>query len=263
MRTIVKLSVSMAIMFLALISNLSAQQAQSGGLDEETLKKANNPLASTKSVNVHNYVMPSLHGVPDASLNQLIFRYAHPIGNFLLRASLPIVTTSGIGVGPTTGLGDASIFGIYSFSVGKGIQLGVGPSLTFPTGTNHLGAGKWQAGASALIFIARSPFLQIGSLVQWQMSFAGDDSRANVNLLTPQLFFIWQLGRGTYLRSTGAWSFDLNSGNYNIPLGLGIGQVVKVNNVVFNLFAEPQFSVAAKGVGQPKFQVFVGFNTQF
>ena len=71
------------------------------------------------------------------------------------------------------------------------------------------------------------------------------------------------MGHGFYLRSTGAWAFDLENGHYNIPLGLGSGKVVKVNKVVFNIFAEPQYSVAAKGMGQTKFQTFVGFNTQF
>jgi len=65
------------------------------------------------------------------------------------------------------------------------------------------------------------------------------------------------------LRSTGIWSFNLENGDYNVPIGLGVGKVVKVNKIVFNIFAEPQFTVLAEGLGQPKFQTFVGFNTQF
>lgn len=48
-----------------------------------------------------------------------------------------------------------------------------------------------------------------------------------------------------------------------MPVGLGVGKVLKTGGVVFNLFAEPQFTVLAEGIGQPGYQTFVGFNTQF
>ena len=41
------------------------------------------------------------------------------------------------------------------------------------------------------------------------------------------------------------------------------GKVLKVNNIVFNIFAEPQFTILHKGVGQPEVQLFIGLNTQF
>ncbi len=254
-------------LLLMAVTTVSAQEAQTtppagGGLDAETLKKANDPMAHTKSFNVHNYIVSSLYG-SEASMNQLMFRYSQPVGNVLLRATMPFVTFSEPTAGPVTGFGDFNMFAIYSFEPTPGNKFGIGPSITAPTGTKGLGQGKWQAGVSALAFFAKSHVLQTGSLLQWQTSFAGDGDREDVSMLTAQLFFIWQIGGGTYLRSTGIWSFDLNNGNYNVPIGLGIGKVVKVGGVVFNIFAEPQFSVLAQGAGQPKFQTFVGFNTQF
>ena len=56
---------------------------------------------------------------------------------------------------------------------------------------------------------------------------------------------------------------DLESGGYSVPIGLGIGQVIPSSKTIFNLFIEPQVSVAEKGAGCPKWQVFVGLNTQF
>lgn len=243
---------------------LKAQEAPASHvLDAETLKQANNPLAPKKTFNVHNYVMPSLYGAEDVTMNQLMFRYAQPIGHVFLRATMPFVTESLPGLSPTTGFGDFSIFAIYKLPSKEGVSYGVGPLLVAPTASHGLGQGKWQTGLSAMAFFSSSHVVQMGTLLQWQTSFAGDDDRADVSLLTPQIFFIWQAGGGTYLRSTGIWSFDLNSGNYNIPIGLGIGKVIKAGNTIFNIFVEPQFSVAAQGAGQPKFQLFVGFNTQF
>ena len=58
-----------------------------------------------------------------------------------------------------------------------------------------------------------------------------------------------------------AYNFE-NSG-YSVPIGLGIGQVIPRKKVVFNIFVEPQVSVADKGAGWPEWQIFIGINTQF
>ncbi len=253
-----------SLMIIALALPVQAQQQPTEGpSDEEAIKQANNPLASIKTVNLHNYYAPTLYGTPEASMNTAWLRYAQPIGNFIIRASLPIMTIAKDGASPQSGLYDLNAFVIYKFNTGnEGIDLGVGPALTFPTGTNELGSGKWQVGLSAIAFFKNSPVFQFGSLLTWQISYAGNQDKADVNMLTPQLFAMWQLGGGTYLRSTGVWTFDLNSGSYNIPIGLGIGKVIKMGRTVFNIFIEPQYSVFAYGAGQPQFQVFAGFNTQ-
>jgi len=256
--------------FLFLITTLhvSGQEEQKPAtppeVDEETLKKANNPMADVKAFNIQNYIVSSIYGT-DVQQNQLLLRYAQPFGKFLVRATMPFVTVSEPEEAPTFGLGDLNIFAIYSFYNKEGNQLGIGPAISLPTATSDLtGAGKWQAGFSALAFLAKNRQIQWGALLQWQGSFAGDEDRADVSLLTSQVFFIWQIGGGYNIRSTGVWTFNLEEeGNYNVPIGLGVGKVVKVGKVVFNIFAEPQFTVMAEGYGQPKFQTFVGFNTQF
>ena len=48
-----------------------------------------------------------------------------------------------------------------------------------------------------------------------------------------------------------------------MPLGFGIGKVVKAGHTVFNIFIEPQFTVLHDGVGQPEMQIFAGLNMQF
>lgn len=256
------------IPFMMSTLSLRAQEQQTPGhppqLDEETLKKANNPMAKTKAFNVHNYIVSDIYG-SDVQQNQFILRYAQPVGKFLVRASLPFVTVSQPELPPTFGVGDFNVFAIYSLPSPTGNQFGIGPAISAPTATSDAtGTGKWQAGISALAFFAKSHQLQIGALLQWQSSFAGDEDRADISMLTSQVFFIWQIGAGYYLRSTGVWSFNLeDEGNYNVPIGLGVGKVIKVGKVVFNIFAEPQFTVMAEGYGQPRFQTFVGFNTQF
>ncbi|MDR2084466.1 MAG: hypothetical protein LBP67_05680 [Bacteroidales bacterium] len=257
-----RVTVKVALILLLSVIAIGSIFAQQTNLDDETLKKANDPLAQSKAINLHNYIVNNVYGHSGVGQNMLMLRYGQPIGRFLIRGTLPLITSWAPGSSPRSGLGDFNLFGICTFDM-NGIKVGFGPLITFPTGTNDLSSNKWQAGAAAMIFFSRNPILQSGALLQWQASFAGKKSVADVNMLTVQLFGILQLGKGTYLRSTGVWSFNFENQNYNIPLGLGIGKVVMVKKVVLNIFVEPQFSVLAKGEGQTRFQTFIGVNTQF
>jgi len=58
-------------------------------------------------------------------------------------------------------------------------------------------------------------------------------------------------------------SYNLLNDTYSVPIGLGIGQVIPTPKAVFNLFIEPQWSMAGEGPGWPEWQVFVGLSTQF
>lgn len=235
---------------------LSAQSA-------EEVKQANNPLATITSVNLQNYYVSSLYGVPDEQAGTAYLRVARPFGRFLVRASLPMPTVP-TGGDPESGIGDFNIFGTYIFKKTDRIEMGLGPQLVAPTaGNDLLGAGKWQGGLAFVTFYSVSPQIQLGGLVTWQASFAGDEDRAETNLLALQPFLLMQVGGGWYLRSTGIMPFDLENEVWSIPVGFGAGKVLKAGNTVFNFFLEPQFTILHDGAGQPAFQTFTGVNMQF
>jgi hypothetical protein len=100
-------------------------------------------------------------------------------------------------------------------------------------------------------------------LIQYQHSVAGDADRPTTSVLLPQLFAIWQAGGGLYFRSTPVATFNLEAGDYSVPMGVGVGQVVKVGSVVLNAFVEPQYTFLSHGAGQPLFQLFSAVNVQF
>ena len=70
------------------------------------------------------------------------------------------------------------------------------------------------------------------------------------------------MGKGAYLRSSGAMTFDIEHSAYYIPVGFGIGKVVKSGRSVFNMWLEPQFTIVHDGEGYPAFQIFAGLNLQ-
>ena len=175
---------------------------------------------------------------------------------------MPIVTSPDEPIGSETGLGDINLFDLFIFKAGR-VELGAGPQMTFPTATDdRLGTGKWQAGA-AVFGVAPQSWGLLGGLVTYQHSFAGDDDRATTSVLQAQPFVIVNLPQGFYLRSTATWNFDLEQDAYYIPIGFGVGKVwVLKNGATFNLFAEPQYTVAHDGIA-PAWQVFMGLNMQF
>ncbi|TPE49235.1 hypothetical protein [Amaricoccus solimangrovi] len=230
--------------------------------------QANNPLANTKALNFQTLYTGELTGV-DRDANQFTIRYAQPFsafgGQWLMRATLPVNTFPVADGGNDTGLGDFNVFAAYLIDTGDpGISFGVGPEFTLPTASeDSLGAGKWQAGFANVLFDARSPKFQWGYLLTWQASFAGEEDRPYVSVGALQPFGFYQLGQGWYLRSTGIWSYSFTTDAYAVPIGLGVGKVIKTPRAVVNAFLEPQYSVATRGDGQPEWNIFGGVNFQF
>lgn len=231
--------------------------------------QANNPLANMTAFNMQNYYIGDLTD-SDEDANQAWLRYAKPFSvaetDWLLRASLPFNTfPDGPSANHQSGIGDLNLFSAYLIDTGNpAVSFGVGPQLTAPTATDDdLGSEKWSAGLVNVLFNASSPVFQYGYLLSWQHSFAGEDNRDDVNAAAFQPFMFYQLGGGTYLRAAPIWLYNLENDNYSVPLGVGVGQVVKSGKTVYNFFIEPQFSVADQGPGQPEWQLFFALNLQF
>lgn len=250
----------------SLLLSATAAAAQDGG--DDALAQANNPLANSTALNFQNSYIGSITD-SDRDANTTYLRFAKPfkLGNstWLSRTTLPV---SNVPVGPTDdefGIGDLNAFAAYLFDTGKpGISFGIGPQVVLPTASDDaLGAGKWQLGLANVLFDASSKVFQWGYLLTWQASVAGDDDRADVSFGAFQPFAILQLGDGWYARSTGIWTYDFETDNYAIPIGMGIGKVIPAEKIIYNAFVEPQYSIDTRGAGQPEWQVFAGLNLQF
>jgi hypothetical protein len=261
----------LAITLLAAELVFVAGIASAQGSDKpDATAQANNPLANFTAVNVHNYYIGKLTDVDDKDANQAWLRVAKPftIGEslWLMRASLPF---NSFPAGPTldteNGLGDLNVFAAYLFDTGNpAITAGAGPQINAPTATEDaLGSEKWSAGLVATFFDMRSKRFQYGCLAGWMGSVAGESDRADVNSGSFQPFMFYQLGRGLHLRSSAVTAYNFENDSYSVPVGLGIGQVIPTKKAVFNVFVEPQVSVADKGAGWPEWQIFCALNTQF
>jgi len=259
-----------ALMILALcLAGILPAQSFAAEEDASAAAQANNPLANMTAFNLHNYYIGK-QTESDETANQFWMRYAKPLSvgesKWLMRASLQINTFPTPPAGDKeTGLGDLNVFAAYLIDVGNpAISFGIGPQINAPTATkDELGSEKWSGGFANVLFDARSAKFQYGYLLTWMASFAGEDTRNDINSAAFQPFAMLQLGKGRYLRSTGIWAYNFEDDTYSVPLGIGYGQVIKKGKTVYNIFIEPQWSVADKGPGWPEWQVFLGFNMQF
>lgn len=223
---------------------------------------ANNPLTDIPAIQVQNYLQPWLSGLPGSGANQPFLRGIVPHDTFgwrqLLRVSLPAGAAAWGPAGTDAGLGDLTVFDVPLIQLANA-KLGIGPLLVVPTATSPaLGEGKWQGGAQGVVSAPYAWGLAAG-LVAYQQAF---DSSARSLTVQPILFY--NLPGGLYLRSSGIATVDFGRQTAVVPVGLGLGKVMQLNDGnLLNLYLEPQYSVVQSGLGQPSFQIFAGFNIQF
>jgi hypothetical protein len=254
--------------FLLAVAAVCCWSIAATAQEHADVNEANNPLTPKITVNFHDYYVPELTDLDDRYANQFLLRGLIPSDLFgapqLFRFTLPVASAPEFPDGYVTGLGDLTLMDLFVLPKVGDVTLAAGPILVVPTATDDvLGAGKWQAGAAG-IAIAPQHWGLLGGLVTYQHSFAGNSDREDVSLLTLQPIVNFNLSDGWYVRSSAIWNFDIESGNYSIPVGLGLGKVIPVNDkVTMNAFAEPQYTLFSHGAGQPEWQIFAGVNFQF
>ncbi len=154
----------------------------------------------------------------------------------LLRPTFKVITIP-YGSGPSTNtqFDDTQFFDLFVSRwpdpETTGIRWGIGPYFVFPTATTQAaGNGAWQIGPAGATTYRGIPGLLLGGLLQQGTSFAYTaPHRKPVNQLTFQPLFVYQLGRGWYVRSRDAtWTFNLrHNTSTEIPLSGGFGKVWK------------------------------------
>ncbi len=229
------------------------KQAQQASL----AAKATNPIASLIQFQVQNTFVPDSYdssGYANTFVLQPVIPFSLPSETFptlVTRTTLPIVTTPDFD-GPldgTTGLGDLIILAPLVSKPHKWGMWGVGPALVFPTATDdRTGEGKWQAGPAGVILVTGIKHWQFGVLAYNLWSYAGTNSRADVNKMYFQPVINYHFGKGWY---TGygdlLWTFNWKNGQQDFPVSLRLGKVTHIGKQPVNIFFEPFYTPAHDG----------------
>jgi hypothetical protein len=217
-------------------------------------------------------------GAPNGEASFLNIQPVIPITvgdwNYINRIIAPLIDTPGQVTGTpeipnpppgdgATGLGDINYSLFVSPAKPKGFIWGLGPSIMLPTASDaQLGSEKWSAGPTGVILV-QPKWGTYGGLVRQLWSFAGDDDRASVNQTLIEPFLNYNLDKGWYLISDmiiiANWQAD-SSNRWTVPLGGGVGKLLKIGNQAINVRTEAYYNVE-KPDSAPDWQW--GFTVQF
>jgi hypothetical protein len=219
------------------------------------------------------------YGAPNGEASFLNIQPVIPITvgdwNFINRIIAPLIDTPGQVAGTpeipnpppgdgATGLGDINYSLFVSPAKPKGFIWGLGPSIMLPTATDkQLGSEKWSAGPTGVVLV-QPKWGTYGGLVRHLWSFAGDDDRASVNQTLIEPFVNYNLAdKGWYLIAdiiiTANWQAD-SINRWTVPLGGGVGKLLKIGNQAINVRTEAYYNVE-KPDSAPDWQW--GFTVQF
>jgi hypothetical protein len=235
--------------------------AQDAAADADLVKEAQNPIANIVSVPFLNSTNFGLGPDGDRTGNLLNIQPVIPFfdGRLITRTifAIPSNPDYSESSGTKTGFGDI-LFSAFYTPKSKKITWGIGPAISFPTGGENFGTGKWAAGPS-LVALAMPGKWVVGGVINNVWSFAGDEDRADVNFMTFQPFINYNFPEFYLTFSpiiTANW--EAESGNqWTVPLGLGAGKLVKLGGKLpVNLNANYFFNVVTTEPG-PQWQIRV------
>jgi len=228
------LPVLVLLLAAGLASPLTAQDADLG-------KQIQNPVASLISVPFQNNIDTGI-GAFDRTRNTLNIQPVYPLSlggvTLIIRTIVPIIRQPIGATGSQWGLGDINMSVFLTPARPGSVVYAGGLATGLPTATDDvLGTKKLSIGPSFLVMVQPGPWT-IGALVQNTWSVAGDDARADVNLLFSQIFITRNLQDGWYVNTapiiTANW--EAASGDqWTVPLGLGVGKLTRFGSTPVNI----------------------------
>ena len=164
--------------------------------------------------------------------------------NVITRTIVPVISQPAFSPGQSrkNGLGDVNLTAFFSpkAPTSSGWIWGAGPAVIMDTATaDNLGQGAWSLGPSAVALKMTKDWV-VGAVASNVWSVTEDSGRASVNqfLIQPFVNYNFPTKPGRYLTFspviTSNWEADSGQ-KWTVPLGLGIGQVMKIGKQPVNL----------------------------
>jgi hypothetical protein len=226
--------------------------------EDELAKQLSNPVASLTSVPFqlnHDFDIGPENG--DRTLLNVQPVIPVSIGanwNMISRTILPVVTQDdAIATGGSqSGIGDVlqSLFFSPKAPTASGWTWGVGPVLSLPTATDDaLGSEKWGAGPTAVALKQTAEGWTYGALVNHVVSFAGDDSRADVSTTFLQPFVAKGIGEGRTLSVNLESTYDWKGSQWTVPANFTYSKVTRVGDQLVSWAAGARYYFEAPDSG--------------
>lgn len=267
------LSLPCAILVAAAVLAATAAPAPAAeAADMDLAKTAQNPIADLISLPLQNNfefgVGPGNDMRYTLNIQPVMPQAIGKDWNWIHRVIAPVIYQPEVvsGGDDRFGFGDLQYQGFLGPATPgeAGIIWGAGPVLSIPTaGADILGTGKWSAGAGIIGLRMVGPWVY-GALVNNIWSFENGNDRPGVNLMTLQYFVNYNFPK-CYLTTspinTVNWKAD-DDQRWTIPLGGGIGKVLKIGKVPVNTLLQAYTNVEHPDNG-PEWSVRLQFQFLF
>ncbi|MFW2374109.1 MAG: neuromedin U [Gammaproteobacteria bacterium] len=231
-----------AWMSAMLINGMVCSQQSSAADDTSLAVAAQNPLATLVTLPLQANYNKGV-GPNDRTLFNLNVQPVVPITgdkwNVIVRTIIPVNSVPQGQTDSTFGIGDTNLTLFWSPAKPGKVIWGVGPAFGLPTASNpeELGSEKWSAGPSGVLFYIKGNWT-MGGVASNLWSIAGDDDRADVNLLTLQYFVNYNLGEGWAIGTapiiSANWEADSDN-TWTIPWGLQVSKITRIGSQPVNL----------------------------
>lgn len=253
---------------LLLISPLSFSAPADGHVDpgesslREMAKTAQNPVAAMISVPFQNNTNFNV-GPENKTQNILNIQPVIPFNlnenwNLITRTIIPVISQPSFAPGQSrkNGIGDIQLTAFLSPTqpTSGGWIWGAGLVTQLDTATdNRLGSDRWGLGPSAVVLRPTGAWVY-GALINNIWDVGGDDDRDDVNqmLIQPFVNYNFPDKPGRYLTFapiiTANWEAD-SGDKWTVPLGGGIGQIIKWGKTPVNLQASAYYNFEAPRYG--------------
>jgi len=163
--------------------------------------------------------------------------------NIISRTIVPVIDQNipGLGDGSQSGVGDVvqSLFFSPKKPTAGGLIWGVGPVFLIPSGTDFISADKWGAGLTGVVLKQQGPYTY-GALANHIWSVGGS-GRQDISSTFIQPFFSYTTKTATSFTIQTEATYDWKSERWNVPIGLFVGQVLKVGNQPIQVTAGPRY----------------------
>ncbi len=253
--------VILLVFFLVFNMTFVSAMAQTKGKAESTeelQKAAQNPVADLISIPLQNNfnfgVGPQDKMQYVGNIQPVVPIHATENWNVITRTIVPLIYQPELapGVGDVFGLGDIQFTAFLSPAKPGEFIWGVGPIFQFPSGTNNsMTTGQWCAGPS-VVGLRMDGHWVYGALANYISSFAGQSDRGAVSQWLIQPFVNYNMADGWYLTSAPIVTADMmanNSDRWTVPLGGGVGKIIRVDRLPVNLQLQGFYNVARPDAG--------------
>lgn len=215
-----------------------AQDSEHHADADALAKQLSNPVAALISVPLQfNY--DSGYGIDDdgerwtLNIQPVIPISLNETWNVISRTILPLIDQEDvIGNSSQSGTGDTTQSLFFSPKQPlAGWIVGAGPAFLLPTASDRLlGTEQWAIGPTFVVLKQTDAGWTYGALANQLWSVAGDDDRADVNLMFLQPFLTKALGRGQTLTVNLESTYDWDGNQWTVPMNLTYSKVLKVGN---------------------------------